>query len=165
MTRKIIVWLDSSFVTFSLLYNLQKSINCEFYAIIDITDQNKKLFVEQNFIKFKKIWFYFDHVNSTNIVPDQKYLAEFEQKYNINLWELAINERTFYQFNTFHKFTSNEILSILEQECKLYENIIDGIKPDFCITATYSERFKARSLTPLVMIFIIRHSSPVFFKR
>ena len=134
MTRKILVWLDSNFVTFNLLYNLQKKIDCEFYAIIDITNQSKKFFIEQNFIKFKKIWFYFDHVNSTNTNPDKKYLSEFEQKYNINLWELAINERTFYQFNTFHKFTSNEILSILEQECKLYEKIINEIKPDFCIT-------------------------------
>lgn len=134
MTRKIIVWLDSNFVTFSLLYNLQKKMDCEFYAIVDITNQSKKFFLEQNFIKFKKIWFYFDHVNLETIKPDQEYLAKFERNYNINLWELAINERTFYLFNTFHKFTSDEILSILEKECKLYENIIDEVKPDFCIT-------------------------------
>jgi hypothetical protein len=134
MTKKIVVWLDSNFVTFSFLYNFQKKVDCEFYAIIDIVDQNKKFFVEQKFVKFKKIWFYYDHVNLSKINVEQKYLSNFEQKYDINLWELAINERTFYQYNSFHKFTTNEILSILEQECKLFENIIEQTKPDFCIT-------------------------------
>jgi hypothetical protein len=134
MARKIIAWLDSNFITFSLLYHLQKKIDCEFYAIVDITDESKEFFIKQDFIKFKKIWFYYDSIDLSKKKYDQKYLSKFEEKHGINLCELAINERTFYQFNSFYKFTSNEILSILEQECKLFEDIINQVKPDFCIT-------------------------------
>ena len=115
MARKIIAWLDSNFITFSLLYHLQKKIDCEFYAIVDITDESKEFFIKQDFIKFKKIWFYYDSIDLSKKKYDQKYLSKFEEKHGINLCELAINERTFYQFNSFYKFTSNEILSILEQ--------------------------------------------------
>ena len=42
---------------------------------------------------------------------------------------------TFHElFNRFHKFSTEEIWSILEQECKFFENILDEIKPDFFIT-------------------------------
>ena len=45
---------------------------------------------------------------------------------------LAINERFFYQFN-YYRFSSNEVLLILEQTCKLFEKILNEIKPDFVI--------------------------------
>ena len=57
----------------------------------------------------------------------------FDKKYDINLWELAINERIFYRFNNVYKFSSDEILSILEHESKLFENILTKINPDFLI--------------------------------
>jgi len=62
------------------------------------------------------------------------YLINFEKKYKIDLWTIAINERMFYRFFTFHKFSRNEILSILEHECKLFETILDEVNPDFLIT-------------------------------
>ena len=65
---------------------------------------------------------------------DLNYLQNIEKKYKINLWELAINERIFYRFNNFYKFTDDEILSILTQECKLFESILDEVEPDFFIT-------------------------------
>ena len=65
--------------------------------------------------------------------PDLKYLSDFEKKYDINLWELAINERIFYRFNRIYNFSSNEILSILEHECKLFNEILTKINPDFLI--------------------------------
>ena len=57
-----------------------------------------------------------------------------EKKYDLNLWKLAINERIFYRFYNFHKFTSDEILCILESESRLFENILDEVKPDFFVT-------------------------------
>jgi hypothetical protein len=36
----------------------------------------------------------------------------------------------------YYNFSENEILSILEQECRLFENIIETIKPDFVIFPT-----------------------------
>jgi hypothetical protein len=47
---------------------------------------------------------------------------------------LVINERFFYLHNRFYKFSRQEILSILEQESKLFESIIDEIKPDYFLT-------------------------------
>ena len=64
-----------------------------------------------------------------------EYLNSFEEKYKINLWLLAINERLFYEYNEFHKFSREEILSILEDECKLFEKILE-IKPEFLITSS-----------------------------
>lgn len=82
----------------------------------------------------KKIWFYHDHIKKSNNKPDLQYLASFENKYGINLWQLAYNERIFFRYNDYYQFNNDEILSILEQECKLFENIIDEIKPDFLMT-------------------------------
>ncbi len=133
MKDKVLFWLGSEFTHFSLAYYLQKMYDCELFAIIDITDKPKKFFQEQNLVSFQKKWFFHDHIKN-NIKHDIEFLKNFEKKYKINLWTLAINERIFYRFYNFHKFTSDEILSILESECKLFENILDEDKPDFFIT-------------------------------
>ena len=49
------------------------------------------------------------------------------------MWKLAYNERNFYKFNKFYNFSSEEVLSILEQECKFFEKTLETIKPDFLI--------------------------------
>lgn len=133
MKDKILFWLGSEFTHFSLAYYLQKMYDCDLFAIIDITDKPKKFFQEQTLVSFQKKWFFHDHIRN-NIKPDIEFLKNFEKKYKINLWTLAINERIFYRFYNFHKFTNSEILSILESECKLFENILDEVKPDFFIT-------------------------------
>ena len=76
--------------------------------------------------------FIYDHITK-NQKYDINFLINIEKKYNIELWKLSINERFFYQFNPFHRFSSDEILSILEQECRLFEDILDKVKPDFLI--------------------------------
>jgi hypothetical protein len=65
--------------------------------------------------------------------PDLKYLSNFEKKYDLNLWELAINERIFYRFNSVYNFSSDEILSIIEHESKLFDEILTESNPDFLI--------------------------------
>ena len=134
MNKKIIFWIDSKLIYFGLAYYLQKKTNADFFAIIDITNKTKKFFENQELVNFQKKWFYFDHVKLKKSKPDLEYLSYIEKKYGLNLWELAINERIFYRFNKFHKFSTDEILSILEQECKLFEKIIDEIKPTYLIT-------------------------------
>lgn len=133
MKDKVLFWLGAEFTHFSLAYYMQKMYDCDMFAIIDITNKPKKFFQEQQLVNFKKKWFFHDHIQN-DLKPDEQFLSEFEKKYKINLWKLAINERIFYRFYDFHKFTSSEILSILESECKLFENILDEIKPDFFIT-------------------------------
>ena len=133
MADKIIFWLNANMLFFGLATNLQKTHDCELYAVIDITNRTKKFFEEQNLVNFQKIWFLHDHIQKTYKI-DIDYLRNFEKKYSINLWQLGFNERIFYQHNEFYKFTQDEILSILEKECKLYESILDEIQPDFLIT-------------------------------
>ena len=134
MTDKIIFWLNANMLFFGLAAKLQKEYDCKLYAVIDITNRTKKFFEEQNLISFQKMWFLHDHIQKTNKI-DIDYLRNFEKKYSINLWQLGFNERLFYQYNEFYKFTQDEILSILEKECKLYESILDEIQPDFLITS------------------------------
>ena len=134
MSQKILFWLGVEFTHFCLSYAMQKQYDADYYAIIDITAKSRKFFEKQNLVKFNKTWYFFDHVTKQDQLPDYKYLQEFEKKYKINLWQLAINERIFYRFYDFHKFSNAEICSILEQECKLFEKILDEIKPDFFVT-------------------------------
>ena len=134
MKTKFILWLDSELLTFAIAYYLKKTYDCELYAIIDITNGTKNFFEKQNLVEFEKTWFYFDHVHPQNSEPDYEYLKNIEKKFELNLWNLAINERIFYHYNKFYKFSSNEISSIITQECQLFEKIIDEVKPDFFIT-------------------------------
>ncbi|RZD44349.1 MAG: hypothetical protein CXT78_06705 [Thaumarchaeota archaeon] len=133
MKDKILYWFGADFTHFCSSYYLQKSTDAELYAIIDITNKPKSFFENQTLVKFNKIWFFHDHIKK-NTKPDLDYLADFEKKYNIDLLKLAINERMFYRFFDFHNFSTDEILSIVEQECRLFEKVIDEIKPDFLIT-------------------------------
>lgn len=104
------------------------------YSIIDITNNTKPFFQNQKLNNFKKIWFLHDQYEYNKSNPDLEYLKNFERKYKINLWQLAFNERMFYGFFDFHKFTANEILSIVEQICKFYESIFEEIQPNYFIT-------------------------------
>ena len=42
----------------------------------------------------------------------------------------------FTKYNKSYKFSRDEILSILEQECRLFESIINEVKPDFLAIKT-----------------------------
>jgi len=141
MTDKIIFWMNSFFLNFAIAESLKKKYDCDIYALIDITNRTKQFFIDQNLVNFKKIWFLHDHIQENNQI-DLDYLQKFEKKYSIDLWQLGFNERIFYQHNEFYKFSQNEILSILEKECKLYESILDEVKPDVLIiheTALHQE--------------------------
>ena len=145
MTRKIIFWLDANFVHFGLAEALKRKTNDELYAIFDITDEPKNFYQEQKIVDFKKIWFYHNFINLKNKTPDIEYLKSFEEKYNTNLWLLAYNDRYLYTYNEYYNFSEDEILLILEQECKMFEKILDEISPDFIImpstTAQHNELF------------------------
>jgi hypothetical protein len=117
-----------------LSYHLQKKIDADFYAIYDLPNKTRTFFENQKLVNFKKTWHYHDHINFKKNKIDPEYLSNFEKKYGIELWNLAVNERLFYRFNKFYKFSAEEILSILEQECKLFEIILDESKPDIFIT-------------------------------
>lgn len=159
MKDKIIFWLDSDFTHFSIAKAIQDRYDAEFFALVDVTDNPKKFFQKQQIAKFEKIWFYHDNIDPKK-KPDLDYLRVFEEKYQISLWTLAYNERLFYQFNDYYKFTEDEILSILEQECKLFEKILDETKPDFLIMLDtnmhhnhlFYEISKKRGVKPMLLV-------------
>ena len=129
---KILFWISGALTSFCIAYYLQKKINADFFAIIDSYDKPRSFFKNQGLVNFKQTWFYHDQFQNMK-KPDVEYLSNFEKKYEINLWELAINERIFYRFNEVYKFSSDEILAILEHECKLFDEILTRINPDFLI--------------------------------
>lgn len=132
MKDRILFWIDQTLLDFGTAKFLQSKHECELFAIVDVTDRTKIFFRHQELVPFSKIWYYHDHFGK-KINPNIEYLQAFEQKYHINLWTLAYNERIFYRFNDYYKFTEDEVLSILEQECRLYEEILDEVQPDFVI--------------------------------
>ena len=133
MKDKIIFWLDGDLTTFGIAKYLQEQSDANFFSIVDIPDRPKRFFSRQTIVKFQKIWFYYEYIKS-NFDVDLQYLSQFEKKYNIRLWEIISNDRIFFSYNDYHKFSNREVLSIIEQECKLFESIIDEINPDFFIT-------------------------------
>ncbi len=133
MKNKLLFWLDADLTHFGIAKFLQDKNEFDLYGIFDITNKPKKFFNSQTLVNFQKKWFYHDHIIKTSEEIDLEYLKKFEEKYKINLWLLAYNERIFFRFNEYYKFKIEEILKILEQECKLFEKILDEIKPDFML--------------------------------
>tara|TARA_B100000029_G_scaffold515971_1_gene625854 strand:+ start:428 stop:1894 length:1467 start_codon:yes stop_codon:yes gene_type:complete len=118
-----------------LAYLLKQKLDCKIYAIIDVGENPKDFFLNQKLVDFEKVWFFHDNISDPKSKkPDLDYLENIEQRYEINFWKLAINERTFYRFFDFHKFTDDEILSIEEQSCKLFEQVLTESKPEFIIS-------------------------------
>jgi len=132
MKDRILIYQDYAMHNFGLAKMLQKKHDCDLFAIFDVTDNMNKFFQKQKIVKYEKTWFLYDYIKKSH-KPDLDYLSKFEKKYGIELWKLASNDRIFFKYNMYYNFSENEILSILEQECRLFENIIETIKPDFVI--------------------------------
>ena len=130
MKPKILFWQTSDWFNFNLAYSMNEKIKK--YAIIDTVNKPKEFFENQKFVSYEKIWFYHNYIKKSKKY-DEVYLQKFEEKYKINLWLLAYNERIFYNFNQYYKFSTDEVLSILEQECRFFESVLDEINPDFLI--------------------------------
>jgi len=137
MKPKLLFWIDRAMVHFFLAKSIQDNLDCEMYSIFEVTNKPKIFFQNEKLIKFKKIWFYYDYILKTKRKPDLNYLKSIEEKYNIPLWLIAANDRFFMDcytcHNKFYKFSYDEILLILEDEIKLYEMILDEVKPDFVL--------------------------------
>ena len=135
MKDKVLFWLDYSLIHFGIVKSIQEKLGGDFElsAIIDVNPKPKKFFQNQTFVKFDKMWFLRDNV-LPNKKPNLNYLSDFEKKYGINLWSVAYTERIFLKYFDYYQFEEDEILSILEQECRFYEKVLSEMKPDFlCI--------------------------------
>src|SRR6185312_14789797 len=133
MKDKILFWLDMEWIRFGIAKFLQESYDCDFYAVLDTDKVATDFYQKQDIVKFQKVWYYRDYVSKVSNKLDIEYLKNFEDKYNLNLWQLAYSERFFYKYNIYYKFKYDEILTILEQECRLFEKILDEIKPNYLV--------------------------------
>jgi len=124
-------------IHYCIANSLQNKYDCDLFAICDVGKKTKEFFKNQKFVNFKDFWFYSDHVNLEKPPkPDLDYLKKFEEKYGLNLWYIAYTDRKFFKWNMSYKFKDNEILFIIEQECRFFEKILDEIKPDFFLIGT-----------------------------
>ena len=134
MSNRVFFWLDAAPTAFCIADYLKKIHDADFFTLVDVTNRQKSFFQSQKLVEFKKTWFYHDVMNQ-EIKSEPDYLKSFEEKYDINLWQLAKNDRIFIDYyNTFYKFSDREISGIMEKECRLFEEILDEVKPDFFIT-------------------------------
>jgi hypothetical protein len=130
MKEKILLWLDVFSAQFGMAELLQKKHDCEICAIIDV-NKGKKFYEEQKIVDFKKKWYFRECFNKSQKEPDLKYLAEIEKKYKFDVWKIVYSDINFYKYNEYHKFNYNEILMIVEQECRFFEQILDDEKPNY----------------------------------
>jgi hypothetical protein len=133
MKDKILFFLDKDWIHFGIAKSLQNRYDCELFAVVDLDKPSSNFFEEQKLVQFTKIWYYQDYISKKEGKPDLEYLKNFELKYKINLWEIAYSERFFVHYNQFYKFTRDEILYILEKECKLFEEILQESTPKFLV--------------------------------
>lgn len=131
MRPKLLFFLDFWLTHFGLAKSLMDIFDCESYAIIDVNNKPSRFFKTQNIVNFRKSW-YLREVSAIK-KPDIQYLKSIEEKFKLNIWKIAFSERSFHSDNYYHKFTYNEILSIIEQECKFYEKILNEVEPDFLL--------------------------------
>ena len=130
MKEKILLWLDVFSAQFGMAEWLQKKYECEICTIIDI-NKGKKFYEEQKIVDFKKKWYFRECFNKSQKEPDLKYLAEIEKKYKFDVWKIVYSDINFYKYNEYHKFNYDEILTIIEQECRFFEQILDDEKPNY----------------------------------
>ena len=131
MTKKIVFWLGNDYTHYCLAYALQKQYDYKLFGIIEVTEKPEQFFKTQKLVEFEKKWFFHDNIKKEFHKPDMEYLSKFEKKYKVDLWKLVQNERMFLYYKNFYKYSPDEILRILEQECRFFDKILEEIKPDF----------------------------------
>ena len=99
---KLLIWIDLEFVFYGISKFIQKHYECDIYAVLDINNKAKKFFDKQKTVKFQKVWNYLDNVTVDYEKFDLEYMKKFEKKYDIDLWNLAYAERTFYKYNQYY---------------------------------------------------------------
>ncbi|WP_016939517.1 MULTISPECIES: hypothetical protein [Nitrosopumilus] len=136
----ILFWIDSVWSQFAFAKFLQEKHDADFYAISDLSIKNTNFLNKQKIVTFKKIWHIRDNqeLKSGNLI-DLNYLKTIEEKFGINIWSIVYADRYFYKYNLYHNFSRNEILQLVQAECKLYEQIIDEIKPSFLIIYPFND--------------------------
>jgi hypothetical protein len=132
---RILVWLDFgpyAYFNFGVISALSKLDKFEFIGIVTIK-KDYVFFQNQKLIQFKKLLYYPDcYINKPSY--DLEKLEKYEKQYNLNLWLDVFADRSFYKYwIDFHKFTKNEILSIIENSITFFVDILETFEPDLVL--------------------------------
>lgn len=133
--ENVIVWLDFdtyAYINFGIISTLSKLDKFNFIGIVT-TPQDIKFFQNQQIINFKKLLYYPEcYVGKSSY--DLKNLRNIEKKYDLNIWLDVFAERSFYKYWTdFHKFTKDEILTIIDNTIKFFVDIFEKYQPKLVI--------------------------------
>ena len=109
------------------------------FSKFDRLDPSYQTSKKREFDKFEKIWHYTDFVKPFS-KPNIKYLKKIEDEFQINLWKIAYSDPVFFVFNGKSNFEEEEILSLIEDDCKLFENAIKEVNPDFLVIHTAGQK-------------------------
>jgi len=140
LSKNILIWLDYSFLHFGIAKSLSKN-DYNLFGIIDSQESINQFFQNQKIVKFSKLWYLYESISIKS--PDLEYLKKFEEKYGINIWSIVYTDRYFYKkFNPFYQFKYEEILSLIEQECKFFEKIISEKKFDYVLSNTITHHYQ-----------------------
>jgi hypothetical protein len=156
---KILFWMESYQIQFGIAKALIEKYDCDPYALIVCSPQQKLFFNNQKLIKFKKTWNLRDNLNLNNHKLNIEKLKFFEEKFSLSLNKIIYGDRFFYKYNFYHKFSDEEIFSLLEQELNFYDQMLDELNPDYVIIRTpefqdielFHEICKAKNIKVLVL--------------
>jgi len=159
----IIVWLDFdafSYTNFAIICELDKLAKYNFIGIVT-TEQDMSFFENQKMIKFEKIIYYPKcYINKTSYNMDN--LKKFEEKYGLNLWLDIFSERSFYKYwIDFHKFSKEEIFSIVENSILFFIEILNKYKPKLTLTQHIGENISNLLLYKIAKNMGIKTLMPV----
>jgi len=129
--NNVLVWLDFdaySYVNFGIIKALSKKENFNFFGIMT-SKQDVSFFENQQLIQFKKLIYFPDCYKNKSLLDLNK-LKRMEKKYNLNLWLDIFSERSLYKYSTYsHKFTREEILSIVDKSLDFIIKILEDSRP------------------------------------
>ncbi len=153
VNKKVLVWMHNGpypYFHYSIALELSKLNDYDFYGFVE-TKKDIEFFENQQKLKFKELH-YFSEKYFDESAPDMDYLSNLEKKYNLNFWSLIYSERWFTEERFFfHKFSSNEILNIVEKLSRFYLNFLERIKPDFILMQPAGE-----SITNFILYHIAK---------
>lgn len=139
--KRVLVWFDNgpyAYINFGICTALKKFEALNFSGII-ATQQDLSFFQNQKINSFENILYYPECYLKKNSY-DLKLLKEYEQKYTLDIWLDIYSERFFHKHRThFHKFTKDEILSIVFHSIQFFISSLETIKPDLIIMQTAGE--------------------------
>ena len=113
--------------------------NWEIFAVNDQSMSSKEFFKKQKMVKIKKTWFYKNNIKSFHD-PNRSYLKKIEKEFRLNLWKIISADPNFYSFDGLSEFSESEIYSLVENDCKFFEKILNEVKPDILIIHTGGQK-------------------------